>query len=241
MSINNFKQWYQNLPIPWLSGNTVGNAEGASNGEVIDEQVELLKEAQKAHMPFQGPSDAIAHIGGDRGLVQGPLESDDDFRIRLQTAWDDWNRAGTALELLVQLYFNGFPNAFIEQQNGKNYSLSGNPQPGEDPTPLLVIGNGPPLPFPLGPIPAGTPWYNFDGNYQFTSRFIVYFPVPNSMGSLTAEQQAVLKNTIEQWRPAKATCIHVVVQTSGTVWGAPGVTWGEAGIFWGAATVIYAG
>lgn len=181
-----YVEWYHGLPIPWLNGAN-GFNEGTAIGTVLDQQVDLLKQAQKAHFPSLAPSDALPHIGSDRRLIQGPNETDDNFRIRLRTAWDDHARDGTPLELLVQLYWTGFPNAVLAQQNGLGFSLSGAPTAGQDPTSLLTITNLGVLSEDTiswnsqnGPrrIPATTPWWTIDGELANTSRFSVLFPGP---------------------------------------------------------------
>lgn len=178
-----FTEYWQNLPIPWLVGGKNGQADATSQGTVVDQQVSLIKQATKAHMPGQGPADALPHSGGDRQLEQGPAETNQNFITRIQTAWDDWARAGTALELLVQLFWGGFPNAVIVQQNGLAYSLSGSPTAGQDPTSLLTITTLGTLGSSLTPvspairtIPAGNPWWTIDSNTNFCSRFAVLFP-----------------------------------------------------------------
>jgi hypothetical protein len=139
--------------------------------------------------PDYAPSDALAHIGGDRGLIQGPHESDANFRIRLRYAWDDWARAGTFLELLVQLYWAEFSGAVIVQQNGLYYTLTGSLTAGVDPTANLTIGNLSSLIVPLTPfnviaenhagiIPANQQWFHFDGDTGFCSRFAIFFAQP---------------------------------------------------------------
>lgn len=134
-----FVEWYQNLPIPWLVAGANGQKEALALGAALDGQVTLIKLATKAHMPSYAPSDALPHIGADRQLEQGPNETNANFVTRLKTAWDDWARAGTALELLVQLYWGGFGGAVIAQQNGLLYSLAHAPTAGVDPTSLLSI------------------------------------------------------------------------------------------------------
>jgi len=136
MASSSITQWLQNLPIPWLVGETNGRADVTSYGTVLDGQVDLLKEAVKARMPGEAPSDALPYIGNDRKLIQGPNETDENFTIRLQTAWDDWARAGTAVELLTQLYWQGFTGAWLVQQNGIGYGID-TPVAGEDPTDQL--------------------------------------------------------------------------------------------------------
>ncbi len=183
----NITQWLQRLPIPWLVSNEVGADDVASYGAECDRQVQLIADAVRSRMPLQCAADALPFLGGERLLIQGTSEADASFRTRLQTAWDDWARAGTALELLVQLAFYGFVDATIVQQNGLYYQLSADPVAGEDPTSLLVIGdlaetatsiNPSPSPPYEKVIPAGTPWWYYDDKTDFCSRFSVIFSGP---------------------------------------------------------------
>lgn len=169
----NITEWLQQVPIVWLVGNENGLADVTSYGSVLDDHVSLVRQAVKARMPNKAPSDALGYIGNDRVLIQGASEADTNFRTRLQTAWDDWARAGTALELLVQLFWAGFPGSTIVQQNGLYYQLSGDPVAGEDPTSLLVIGD---LGVDITQTITGVgnpPWWSFDTNTDHTSRFAV--------------------------------------------------------------------
>lgn len=195
--------WLQGLPISWLVAGPVGSKDAASQGQLYDDNVEQLREAVLARFPGEAPSDALSHIGGDRKLIQGYAESNANFRVRLRTAWDDWSRAGTPVELLTQLYWEGYTTAVLVQQNGLIYSLSGAPTAGSDPTSLLVITYAAPLNSPLTPspdppytktIPAtsqvpdgsgglatiATPWWIFDYKTDFCSRFALILPTQPS-------------------------------------------------------------
>ncbi len=175
----NFVEWLQSLPIPWLVSKEVGAADAAAQGAVYDGQVTLVKEAVKARMPLSGPADALPYIGTDRKLIQGYAESDDDFRIRSQSVWDQWALAGTWGELLYQLFFTcNIPagSAYIVQQNGLAYSLSADPVAGEDPTALVTITE-------LGlnynvADGAGYPWWTFDDREDLCARFAIVFTSP---------------------------------------------------------------
>lgn len=212
---SSFVEWWRNLPIPWLVGGDVGSDEATANGESIDAQVSLIKQAIKARMPGLSPDDAVLHIGADRQLEPGPDETLESFRIRCLTAWDDWARAGTALELLVQLHFVGFPEAIIVQQSGLAYQLSAPPAPGEDPTALLVIDE-------LGSnelLDGAPPWWSFDLNNQLCSRFAILFPP--GVASFAPEDRARLRRVISRWRPRKATAVEVVAFSLGKTVGWP--------------------
>lgn len=200
MTRSTFVQWYRGLPIPWLVSGPNGQAEGGTWPAVVDQQIVRLDAARKVAYPDFTPSDAVPHLGGDRKLVQGPVESEANFRIRIKGAWDDWARAGTWLELLVQLYWAGFGGAIIVQQNGLASYLTGAPTAGVDPTPLfgqvtcsplsvaLTSSVNPPTATSAGRvIPAGTPWWMFaeaasanprPSDTDYCNRFAVLFPGP---------------------------------------------------------------
>jgi len=189
MAVNNITEWLQQLPIPWLVGGTHGNADVTSYGTVLDSQVAQLKEATKARMPFQAPSDALAHIGGDRGLIQGPTESNANFETRLNLAWNAWEDAGTAGELLLQLYYYGFRGAVLVTQNGLGYYLdeSSTIPPNANQINYVISFELSAAPVAITcstnttrSIPANTPWWFFDANTDFTSRFAIIFTNPLS-------------------------------------------------------------
>lgn len=259
---SSFVEWAKNLPIPWLFGGPNGELDAASWPAVLDGQVTTLKDAVKARFPSYAPTDALPHIGGDRLLLQGASETNPSFITRLKSAWDDWARAGTQLELLAQLYWIGFPGAVIVQQNGLAYSLSGAPTAGADPTPLLTVTNLSTIGTALTPyptyvefaagkstgfytkhIPAGasSQWWTFDYRTDFCSRFAVLFPSTGGLiagdGSIAAADVARMGQVIRTWRRASQTCVGVYVLTSGAFWGWPVETWGSGGN-WGPSSVV---
>lgn len=228
--------WYRTLPIPWLVGGDNGQAEGGTWPSVLDGQVTLLKEATKARFPDYAPSDALPHIGGDRVLLQGPTEADDDFGLRIKAAWDDWSRAGNWPELLSMIYwgeFSGFDQVVAVQQNGLAMSLSAAPTAGEDPTALLTIDELGLLGTPLTPcpgytkvIPAGNPWWTFDSKTDFCSRFaLLILDNPD----LNAEAISRLGSIIRTWRRGSQTCVGVYVLITGYFWDWPVRTWAASG------------
>jgi hypothetical protein len=200
MARTTFKDWYRALPVPWLVSGVNGQAEGSSWPAVVDQQTVLLDAARKVAYPDYAPADALPNLGGDRKLVQGPAESDASFRIRLKGVWDDWARAGTWLELLVQLYWGGYSGAVIVQQNGLASYLTGAPTAGVDPTALyaevatsslsvaLTSNVNPPTVTAAGrSIPSGNAWWQFAesrsanpnvSDTDYCNRFAVLFPGP---------------------------------------------------------------
>jgi hypothetical protein len=200
MARTNFVSWYRSLPVPWLVSGVNGQAEGGTWPAAVDTQTVLLDAARKQAYPDYAASDALSHLGGDRKLVQGPGESDANFRIRLKGVWDDWARAGTWLELLVQMWWGGFQNAVIVQQNGLASTLIGAPTAGVDPTPLyvettcsalsvaLTSNVNPPTATVTGrAIPSGNAWWQFAdtrsanpnvSDTDYCNRFAILFPGP---------------------------------------------------------------
>lgn len=179
---NSYVEWLTGLPIPWLTS-TNGLNEFRSYGSVIDGGVVSLKAAVKARMPDYAATDALTQIGSDRVLIRGPAETDSNYATRLRYAWDDWARAGTFLELLVQLHWAGFENAVIAQQNGLVFSLSATPTAGADPTALLTVSTPTTInsltsiTTPSQPVvPAGSNWWTIDQSTEFGSRFVVLLP-----------------------------------------------------------------
>lgn len=177
-----FTSWYRQLgaAIPWLYGNTNGANEGKSLGALLDNQRILLRDGVKSRFPSYAPADALPHIGGDRQLIQGPNETNDSFITRCKDPWGQWERAGTWVGVLEQLSYYGLFPAVIVQQNGLIGGLTAAPSPGSDPTSLYSTVNANALSSaltstvaPYRTIPAGTPWFAFDGNTDLTNRFAI--------------------------------------------------------------------
>lgn len=235
-----FHDWYAGLPIPWLVSGTNGQAEANGWPLVVDNQVGLLDAARKVAYPDYTPSDALPHLGADRGLIQGLTETDANFRIRVKDAWSQWSRAGTALAVLEQLYYFGLSGVTWYQQNGLKYTLSSPPTAGQDPTSLLVATATETLTndltstvAPYRTIPAGTAWFAFDGNTDLCNRFMI---TATSWPGTSADL-GKLQRIIMTFRP-NAICVGVNVSYSGRAWGIGGITWGDGGTWGGSLTQI---
>lgn len=239
----NFHDALQELPIPWLFGGPVGQAEAGALGDVLDGQVDQLRQATKARMPTIGPVDALPHIANDRQLVQGPSESAQAFALRLQCADQQWQYAGSALSILFSLYYQGLaPYALLVQQNGLAFQLTGSlptfiaGQPW-DPTGNLTITN-----LSTNPLLEATPqpWWTFDLRDYFCSRFALLFPtLPPSWTNVvspatpstspTLSQVNVIRSILRSWAKGSATCVGIYVVTVGRTLGWPVSTLGTAG------------
>lgn len=187
MTAKTYEDWWKNglaAAIPWLAGGPNGQAEAGAWPRLIDD---ILRDrvTQARYQCFAGlcASDALPHLGGDRRLIRGSNELEANFRARLQNPWDQWARAGTWLGMLCQLYWFGITNAVIVQQNGLQATLTGAPVIGVDPTPLYSVTDTAVLSSTLTStvdntrsIPAGTPWFYFDGDTDHCSRFAIILP-----------------------------------------------------------------
>lgn len=78
-------------------------------GLSLDVLLEKHNQAMRAHMPTLCDPTCLAQIGLDRVLSQGPREGNASFRLRLQTAFETWQRAGTRRAVMGQVvtYVNG--------------------------------------------------------------------------------------------------------------------------------------
>lgn len=171
--------WLQRLPIPWLVGDHGKDWWGAV-GAVFDGEIERARAAVKCRLPGSAPSDALGFVASERGLERGPAETDDEFALRLQYAWDLKALTGTPLGLLLALYYAGFPGAVVVQQNGRGYELTGTPSLADITAPLYAA----PSWFTVTELSANPaiegapPWWSFDLDVAFCSRFAVLFPGP---------------------------------------------------------------
>lgn len=97
------------LSPPWLAQ---GNNEKYmyNLGLACDALLEKQNQAMRAHMPTLCTPSALPYIGRDRVMSQGPFESTDSFALRLQAAFDTWQRAGTRRAVMSQssIYVSGF-------------------------------------------------------------------------------------------------------------------------------------
>lgn len=96
-----YRQYQRELLPPPLRGD-FGEVYAGDLGAAKDDVVTLAKDAVYAGqlvdadgLGRQGPDDALARLGADADLEQGPVESPQTFRARILGAWDLWGWAGT--------------------------------------------------------------------------------------------------------------------------------------------------
>lgn len=106
------------LAPPWLAdiSPAQNGGQGGVGGRYLytlglasDALLEKLNQAEKAHMPTVCDPSALPIIGQDRVMTQGPGETDDAFRVRLQEAFETWQHAGESRSVLelVAAYTRG--------------------------------------------------------------------------------------------------------------------------------------
>jgi hypothetical protein len=232
-----------------------------------DKTVDWCQQAVLEHLPqYASDPQSIALEADDRQLDTYPGEPTANIAARAPYWLEIHKFRGRGLGLLLGLHFAGFDGAVIVQQNGRALQLtlplptfSGN----WDPTPNLVVtacsqlGVGltssvkpPTVSSPGRSIPAGTPWWEFDSNTDFCSRFAILFPgtlpsyfLTTGRATFTGASSAAL--TWNNAFPSSSYCIGigpavitdggggVTINADGTTQTASGITLNASAAFTG--------
>lgn len=184
-----FQSWASQLRIKWMSFK--GRAHVMAYAAVLgDWTTDWMTAALLERMPLTASPTALALIASERQADTYPGEPAATLAPRLTQWMLLWRYAGTPLGLLLGLHFSGFDGALLIQQNGVVWQLKlplPTIVPGQpwDPSPNLVTSTCPQLALaltssvtPSRSIPAGMPWFFFDSNTDFCSRFAVLFTSP---------------------------------------------------------------
>ena len=188
-----YETFRKQLSPPWLQ-RPRGTAWNEAMGAVEDAFLQRLLDATRARYPSHAPTPALAYIGEDPRIGQGPTEGDNDYRLRLKSAMASWQWAGTEEGLLEHgLRPLGF-------------------------TSVRVIANHQWASLGL-PVPDGRSdlWARFwlvcgrSPEYQprsFEQMEALGFRSADTWGSNASfAEAALLRRVIEQWRPAHALCV----------------------------------
>jgi hypothetical protein len=182
-----FQAWASRLRVRWngIKGGAILRSFAKTIG---DDTVDWGAQANLEHLSDFSSSQGVALIASERQLDTAPAEATSDIAARAPQ-WIQLGRfVGTPIGMLLGLHFSGFDGAVLITQNGMSYQLTLPLPPfvtGQawDPTPNLVRTACSPLVEaltssvnPTRSIPAGTPWFAFDGDTDFCSRFTVLFP-----------------------------------------------------------------
>jgi hypothetical protein len=180
-----FETWATRLRLAW--NGVKAQAIMGGFAAVFDKSLVWADAAVKMRMPGKA-SDlaALPLIGSGRLLPQGPTELDADYALRLQYWREQWKFAGTPLGVLLALHFAGFDGLYIVQQNGLAYTLTGtlptiganwDPTANLSITTCLTLATTQTSNVAVGhSVPAGVPWFKFDDDTDWCSRFAILIP-----------------------------------------------------------------
>jgi hypothetical protein len=95
-----FKETQPKQLPKWLTGqDSAGHSEGIafaqSFGATKDTELALLKDAVKVRWPASAPDDALIQLGRDRVILQAPVETNGQYRVKLASAHEMWLWGGT--------------------------------------------------------------------------------------------------------------------------------------------------
>jgi hypothetical protein len=256
-----YVDWQLSLQIPWLVNNPVGAAYANVFGSQLDNQTTIWEQVIKSSMPLEAPPDALPIIAQTRNLIQGPTETEEHFRVRLQNIWQVAPFYGTGLGMLLQLAYQGYTDgydAYMISSPGLVLSLNDplNEASANFPADQLNIqyamenpaaGDGYYFSMPirswLHPIPVN--FWNWSTSNPFgvqqNNRFVLLFNAPPSVwsGGVPSQSQLnIIQSIVDTWKPARAIFEGIIVKTGGKLWGWPlNNTWGTG--TWGGTVSYY--
>lgn len=156
-----------------------------------------------------GPAyDALRPLGNEMSMPQYATETWLQYRSRLRTAWETWDKAGSFGTIVDQLALAGLPDAQVFR-----FSESGSWSE------FVVF-------YPNGAHPV-TDFASYFGSGATFGDGTIYGP-----NNLTAEQLRTYKDLILHWKPADWKCPYIIFEVSGETYGT-GHTFGEAGLTYG--------
>lgn len=167
-SSERYKRWITSIPFAWM-GEKARKLWGGFAHVVGDLTIDWMRKALHQHHPELADDAAQPLIGSGRRTYRGRTETLADFKARLPRAIVDWSRAETPLGMLFAMYMEGFTGAVLVQQNGLAYELP-DPDPSDPESALVVteLGGNPDL--------DDHPWWRFDDDDEYCSRFAILFP-----------------------------------------------------------------
>jgi hypothetical protein len=221
---------YQSVIPPGHLKRTYGVAWNAALGLCKDYLADVIKQGVQQRSPLVAQSDALALIGAERGIIQGPSENTATYVQALVNAWAAWELAGTAWGLLAQLNNQGY-SPYIACANG------------------YIYGPGATLSTPPTLVQSGVP-YRWSGYPDsFWSVFgLIFDPLPASWtdivnpatptSSPSRNEIQFICSIVETWKPAFATFAGILAVQSYPLWGWPragihAAIWGASGRNWG--------
>lgn len=116
---------YQPAIQPGFLRGPYGTAWGKALGVIKDYFSDLVKQGIQQRWAGLAQAEALAMIGAERGIPQGPLESTQTYVDSLLAAWQEWELAGTPWAILALVNFLGYPDVYVVCQNGLVYGPAG--------------------------------------------------------------------------------------------------------------------
>lgn len=104
----------EELP-PWLD-DAVGRGFVGAHGRVLDAEQRLTTAGVKARWLYDAPDDALDPIGRGNDILRFQGESDLIYRVRLEGAWETWEKAGTAQAVLDSLHAYGITDVRVYEE-----------------------------------------------------------------------------------------------------------------------------
>lgn len=210
-----------------------------AHGAFQDNHEEAAKQAVKARFVEVCPPDALEYHASERSLERMPADTEAEWRARLLNAWELWKWAGTKKGVIDAVKLTGLENVEI-----KEYWDWPDPIVGfqiahtfADPaTHILYIGG-----------PSTDKWAKFwviidqphpwetDGTWGDPG---VYGDGGTWGSTATQEETHRLRRMVQQWKPAHAWCVNIIIILSGELWGDPVGVWGDPGTWGGEAIYL---
>jgi hypothetical protein len=246
---------FTDLVESWSNSDERAELAGAFFGVLVGVTADTAQETQtlasRMHLldDPESPDDILPVIAKDRRLDRYSLESPEQHRNRLDSAWTIYSFGGSDTVINEQLRAAGFGPTVTAPawgESGLPWGTTGyawgdvgtyillrpsEPGPRGEPAPywsqFWVVFNSGYHPVVGPPIPWGTfVWGDtYDG---------VWGPVGYS-----PEFRRTVIRIIRKWKPSRWICRGLVLKQGIQInWGQSGGTWGSAGVIWGGGTEI---
>lgn len=190
------------------------------SGVLMDFTMEAATQAVRANWVSDsiGPAaDGLTAIGDEYSLPKYPRETNSEYELRLERAWEDWPTAGHEDTILGQLEAAGFPGAEIYYAT--DWPLTGLPDWWSQ---FWIF------------FPAGT--HTVTGAGPVVGGFTVGDGSSVGVVGLSLQDIAAIRAIIKKFKPAHYICSGVVFEISGWTVGT-GHLAGEVGLVVGGSTV----
>lgn len=234
-----YQGYWQSKAPPWAA-DPLGLGWFGAYGKAQDYEISRIRGAALSCFPDFAATDALAQIGAELLIDRASADTDASYATRLRKAWESWPFAGSGYGVLRALRDLGYTDCVLVQVNGLALSLDANGD--------LVVTQLAPNPHVQDPPGTPHPWWWYDDNTSFVSRFSLIFqpPVPAGWSSIVSPPTSVsapaipevnlIRRVVHRWKKGSATFVNIIVFSAGKVWGWPIRTFQTGGDKYGAAT-----